>query len=424
MGDVRYPTGEAHHPQRVVYAYCRRRPSPEGQRRSRTSRPSAVDVSISEENSPSSSPSDDNVCFIGNYHSSYTVNLPPYFSLAILSIVLGYAIHGTFKATPQSHMQVLDENATRTVDILTPVELGLEKHRGSSLITTSAAVVAISTSSSKPADVAVFSPSTVVASTSSLVIPPPPTASGSSLGTDATDLASAAPAECDCGCGMVTWPGKTHSTDLVLRPSTPAPALITDAHSSGVLGFIGSSRGNVKGKGKATSASTEQDTSLYALSTRIAGSISEYFDFSTLTKMAGQDVRKDMQELLDALDHLAEAISRQTATLWEQSIGTVSTLREEITTHNTRAREKAKQLKKMGERFLGSVGETFRARSGLAKERAHALRNRLTNSDLGEKIYDAVEGSKAKARRIKRKEKRQARKNVRKEKRALRAAAH
>ena len=81
-------------------------------------------------------------------------------------------------------------------------------------------------------------------------------------------------------------------------------------------------------------------------------------------------------------------------------------------------------LEKMGERFLGSVGETFRARSGLAKERAHALRNRLTNSDLGEKIYDAVEGSKAKARRIKRKEKRQARKNVRKEKRALRAAAH
>ncbi|KAK7690698.1 hypothetical protein QCA50_005797 [Cerrena zonata] len=344
--------------------------------------------------------------------------------LAILSIVLGYVVHGTFQPSPIVIPQIYDYNASRTVDPPPAIELGIERHRGSSLITTSAAIVAISTSSSKPADVAVFSPFTTIASTSATVIAVP-AASGSSLGADHMDLMSGAPTECDCGCGMVTWPGKTASTDLVLRPSTPAPALITDARSNGVLGFIGSSRGNGKGKGKAITSVTDQDTSLYALSIRIAGSITEYLDFRTVTKAVRKDTQKDLQELLDALDRLAEVISRQTATLWKQSIGTVSLLREEVNNRNSHARERARQLKDMGERLLGTVGEKFKARSEIAREKAQTIRSRLVKSELSETIKkvkrDAMEGSKA--RRIKRKEKRQL-KAVWSEKRSRRAVAH
>lgn len=342
----------------------------------------------------------------------------------MLSIVLGYVVHGTFQPTPTSVPQIFSYNASRTVEIPPAVELGVEKHRGSSLITTSAAAVAISTSSPKAVNVAAVSPFTAIVSTSSHVVPAP-IASGSSLDADHTDLAFAVPAECDCGCGMVTWPGKTESTDLVLRPTTPAPALITDARSSGVLGFIGSTRGNGKGKGKATSPINEQDTSLYALSTRIAGTISEYFDFRTITRVVGQAVQKDVQELLDALDRLADVISRQTTTLWQQSLGTVSILRNQMHNRNSHARERAKQLKGIGERLLCTFGESIKLRSEIAREKAQSIKNRLVMPELGETIKkakrNALEGSKA--RRIKRKERRQSKKNARSEKRARRGVA-
>jgi len=192
-----------------------------------------------------------------------------------------------------------------------------------------------------------------------------------------------APSECACGCGLITWPGKIKpATDVMLRPTPPSPALRDSSKSS--LALIPSHpHYHDKGKGKAV---MRADESLYALSTRLAESVSEYFDFRTVTAV----VVRDVQELLDALDELVHAIGRQTAFAWEQSKGTALGLKAQIQRKHERARARALELRQMGGRLLESVQERVRGRTSAAKDNAKAVRQSAWSVD----VWNPVPGMK------------------------------
>lgn len=240
--------------------------------------------------------------------------------------------------------------------------------------------VSVSTTSVKHLDMAVFSSAPLATGSASLTEQPIP--SSSSQSTVAKHHApSQAPHECECGCGLLTWPGKTETTDVILRPTSSALTAKMDTVTS--ISLIPSHvhsrshseqhQGKGKGKGKATPSDLEP--SLYALSTRIVTSLTEYFNFTPLGKM----VQQDMQEILDALDQLVAVITRQSATLWEQSKDTVSTLQEGFGRRNERARRKARQMRAVGERWISSVKESIKSHTELAKVNAKALKAHVVN---------------------------------------------
>ncbi|GBE88011.1 hypothetical protein SCP_1202370 [Sparassis crispa] len=212
------------------------------------------------------------------------------------------------------------------------------------------------------------------------VLPPAPsvaTTSASRLSSTATGVANhavltGAPSECNCGCGLITWPGKYElSNELALRPTPSVPSLRAEERSKVGLSFM-STQPQGKGKGRIPA-----DGSLYELSTRIAGALSEYFDIGTVVAV----VHKEFQDIFDALDELVDAIRRQTASAWDQSRGIVRSLQEQMEQRHVRARNRARELKDMGGRLMSTVGDHVRERTGLAKKTARALRDSVVAMD-------------------------------------------
>jgi len=121
-----------------------------------------------------------------------------------------------------------------------------------------------------------------------------------------------------------------------------------------------------KGKGKAL----VEDT-VYELSTRMVGALSEYFDLGVVVRA----VQKDLQDLYDALDALVYAIGR-TAEAWTQWNwrDTAVALRKEVEYRNERAHGRAHELKELGGRLFMSVRERVHERAGRASKNARVLR--------------------------------------------------
>lgn len=211
-----------------------------------------------------------------------------------------------------------------------------------------------------------------VASTSSVATKPSPSTTAS-LAKDARH--TGASSECACGCGLITWPEKFKpTTDLVLRPTPPTPALGNQASPKGpALAIVVPP--STSGKGKARARDTN-DESLYALSTRLAGALSEYFDLDVSTVLAQK--RNDAQELLDALDELGRAIH-------EQSKSTVEAARDSLIARHERAKSRAKELREVGGRLLESVSAQVRGRVLMAKENARMIREGV-RSRRGDKV--------------------------------------
>ncbi|PIL35563.1 hypothetical protein GSI_02291 [Ganoderma sinense ZZ0214-1] len=292
-----------------------------------------------------------------NQWSSYQLASRPrhaFTLFAILSIVLGYLVNGSL---PLPGLR----RASATVGMVarpapTPVA-------NASLPTPAASPsnVGLIASSLKEFALAAVSPY-AVASTSSVATKP---FSSTTVSHNKDAGHTGAPSECACGCGLITWPEKP-TTDLVLRPTPPTPALSNQASSKGpALAIVAPPPTSGKGKGKARAT---DDASLYALSTRLAGALSEYFDLDVSTVLAQK--RSDAQELLDALDELGRAIHEQTDGVWEQ----VEAAREGLLARHERAKSRAKELRAVGERLLESVSAQVRGRVSMAKENARMLR--------------------------------------------------
>lgn len=109
--------------------------------------------------------------------------------------------------------------------------------------------------------------------------------------------------------------------------------------------------------------------------------------------------KTDMQELLDAIDELVFAIRRQTASIWEQSKGTIEIVRNEFRYRNERAKQRASQLRQMGGRMLTNVKERIRTQTEHAKENAKLIRETMgKNNRETRKLRRAL---RREARRIK-----------------------
>ncbi|OSD06592.1 hypothetical protein PYCCODRAFT_1431596 [Trametes coccinea BRFM310] len=283
---------------------------------------------------------------------------------AILSMVLGYLINGSLPSTGHP--------ATSTTEIVPrPMPPTPQVNMSTSMpmpTTSSTSAMALVSSSLKEFALAVLSPYPV-ASTSSVATKAVPSPTASAAADPAPE--AGAPSECECGCGLITWPGKLKpETDVALRPTPPAPSIAGQTFHKGNFAFVPPTN-PVKGKGKGRAT---EDDSLYALSTRIAGALTEYLD----TCMAFAPSRHDVEEVVDALEELGEAIGKQTETALTQTKSMVDGVRQNIRARHERARSRAKEIRAAGERWFSSmtdVSTRMRDRVNTAKENARALRD-------------------------------------------------
>ncbi|RDX57279.1 hypothetical protein OH76DRAFT_1492399 [Lentinus brumalis] len=276
---------------------------------------------------------------------------------AILSIVLGYLVNGSMPLSG-------GRRASPTIDTIARPAPSPVVNASDPAPATTPSNMALIPSSFKELALAAISPF-AVASSSSVAMKAVPSPTAAPVEGAAQ---SGAPSECSCGCGLITWPDKFEpTTDIMLRATPPTPALVNHVYSKGdALPVIGSTA-SAKDKGKARAM---EDGSLYALSTRLAGALTEYLDMRTVFAQT----HKDIQEILDALDELSWAISRQTEEVWKQSKATVQVVRENIRARHERAKTRAKELREAGKRLLSSVSDQVRGRVAMARENAQALR--------------------------------------------------
>ncbi|KAI0331898.1 hypothetical protein GY45DRAFT_1275211 [Cubamyces sp. BRFM 1775] len=289
---------------------------------------------------------------------------------AILSIVLGYLINGSLPSTATTR------RATPTIEYvprsLSPTP---EVNMSASLPGPTSSSMALVSSSLKDFALAVLSPYPVASTSSSVATKAVPSPTASAVSDPVPD--EGAPSECECGCGLITWPGKIKpATDVALRPTPPVPSLSGQAFHKGGISFVPPMTTS-KGKGKARAT---DDSSLYALSNRIAGALTEYLD---TCMMYYGPTRDDVEEIVEALEELGVAIGRQTESVLEQSKSMVGVVRQNIKARHERARSRAKEIRAAGERWLSSVSEVgakVRERVSLAKENARALRETVVST--------------------------------------------
>ncbi|EPQ54089.1 hypothetical protein GLOTRDRAFT_111538 [Gloeophyllum trabeum ATCC 11539] len=179
---------------------------------------------------------------------------------------------------------------------------------------------------------------------------------------------------------------KLPAAELILRPDYSVPALNNAASAavSKALSVITPAHSTLKGKGKAKDDGREDVT---ALSLRVMGSLSEWFDVQTILN----GVRRDVSDLVNALEDLMHmlggiveqgrkslltfvaSLERPTGEAPEQYEAPVPDgrgLREALTERHSRAKQRAKEIKEAGSRWMADV--KHRAED-CAKERVVAL---------------------------------------------------
>ena len=284
------------------------------------------------------------------------------YRFAILSIVLGYLVNGSL---PLSGTR----RPSPTVDLARPAPAPAVANASFSTPVSTPTGMALISSSLKDLALAAISPYAIASTSSSVATKAIPSPTAAAPIKKAEE--KGAPSECSCGCGLITWPEKFKpTTDLVLRPTPPSPALSGQAFHKGESLTVLAPAAAARDKGKARAV---EDDSLYALSTRLAGALTEYLDVRTMFGQTGRDV----QELLDALDELARAVERQADMAWTRSKSTLEVVREGIRTRHSRARSRAKELREVGERLFSSVGARVRGRVAAAKENARVVRENV-----------------------------------------------
>ncbi|GJE88748.1 hypothetical protein PsYK624_048310 [Phanerochaete sordida] len=314
--------------------------------------------------------------------------------MTILSMVLAYIVNGTMSA-PDARRFSTSAVTSPLLNLLRPDSTTINKSLSTPILAITSSTSAISLSSLKDFEMAIFKPSSsspdvVVESTSQAV---QPTASSSSAATVPAPTVVDGPAECECGCGLVTWPAKTETTELIIRPTGSGLSILTNTISS-VSVIPSHIPMSGKGKGKAV----PEDHTLYAVSTRMANALSEYFGFSPLA----QAIATDVQELIVAVDQLAQAISRSAALALEQSRAAVAVLAGELRQRNERAKERAREIRGVGEAWVANMKEHLRARAQTARENAQRIKHRMSD---GRKARSTRRAERRRLRQVMRAEK-------------------
>lgn len=292
-------------------------------------------------------------------------------SLAILSVVLGYAIQGSFNPPATPTVSIQEPQQTTPTFAFPSVGVSINHSTPSSVNPTTSGRPSL-----KDLALAVL-PAPLIASTSQPSVMPSTHRADPVTSVDA-------PTECGCGCGLITWPGKSDkgTTDLVLRPTSSAPTV----HDAGKSGLALLPSPQYSGKGKAVARS---DNAAYALGSWVGGGA-----LAELLGIGYSVVARDVQEILDALDELAQVIARQTAFVWAQSADAVDGLKARLHARHERARARALELRQMGGRLFESVQERVRARVARARENARAAKEEVLGVDAwpvsGRQVAEAV----------------------------------
>ena len=108
-----------------------------------------------------------------------------------------------------------------------------------------------------------------------------------------------------------------------------------------------------------------------SLSLKVVDSLSEALDIRV--KALAEDIRNDFDDLMELLDDLSQSFRRQSQSTMEQSKSKASAICESVVHRNDRAREKAKELKKIGEELIVAAGELFRERTDVARKKARSI---------------------------------------------------
>ena len=295
------------------------------------------------------------------------------YSLAILSVVLGYAIQGSFNPRATPTVSTPEPQQTTPTFAFPSVAVSINHSTSPSVNPTASGRSAL-----KDFALAVL-PAPLVASTSASQASAMPSTHRADPVTPAD-----APSECGCGCGLITWSGKSDkgTTDLVLHPTSSTPSM----HDAGKSGMTLLSSPQYTGKGKAVARG---DNTAYALSSWIGGGV-----LAELLGIGYGVIAHDVQEILDALDELARVIAKQTALVWAQSTGAVNGLKSRLQARHERARARALELREMGGKLFESVQERVRARVGRARENARAAKEEVLGVDAwpvsGRQVVEAV----------------------------------
>ncbi|KAL0955003.1 hypothetical protein HGRIS_003928 [Hohenbuehelia grisea] len=157
----------------------------------------------------------------------------------------------------------------------------------------------------------------------------------------------------------------TVANDVIIRPSSSSVLALSSEDPVSPKAASGS---------KAAAAATTEVLST-AVSLRLADSVSHMAEAAL--KAVAEVVSKDMQELMAALDALLQAIGHQTHVIVKRSRGRAAKLRERLEYRNERAKERARQLRDMGDRLVLQAGERLREGADKARTRAHALKEKI-----------------------------------------------
>jgi len=114
-----------------------------------------------------------------------------------------------------------------------------------------------------------------------------------------------------------------------------------------------------------------------ALSLRFGNELSEALDIGARIFQNTGRPDSSVKDLVEAMDSLMNSIQVQTLNVVSQSKGKARAVGEEVVLRNDKARGRAKDLKKQGERLLNSASAQFFERTQVAKQRAQVLKDAL-----------------------------------------------
>lgn len=275
-----------------------------------------------------------------------------------MSLIVGFAINTAFRAPPSTPTPTIETSAPSSTfwGIFGP-----EVNRTTVVPTTARANAPAMTTPDKDFSLSVIDPGTT-----SLVI----TSQDKSL------IISATPTAEERGRKSSTRADKIKlARDVIIRPTTQLSSIVPKPSPS----VASHSQNAVAGPSTAKSVT--------GLSLRVVGALSEVLDVNV--KSLVKNVQIDLDELVDSLDELARAISRQTQTTIQQSKGKARAISESVQYRNDKARGKAKELREKGEKFISSAGEQIIGRTTIAKQKARDLTQSFTTSDTW-MVYRAV----------------------------------
>lgn len=273
------------------------------------------------------------------------------YSLAILSIVLGYVVS---RFTPLPVATTTFPEKVDSTSVIKPV-VNLSEQMATSFVTPMSS--AISLSSMRDISIA-------IASTPSGVSTIPTSRRGSSVGSEDLHVRRDE---------QIKVAVASSSKSLIISQQAPSSISEVPIRSKALAVFQQAMMHTTSGLPTETASSVttrSRTEAMYSLSTRLASSLSEMFNVKVL---AGA-LRADMKELLDALEELLRALNAQVASAVHVTEG----LRDQLRRRNQHAQRKARALRERGGRMVSSLGERARGHVARARSQARALKDAVS----------------------------------------------